>query len=181
MQVTSPLGTGSYGTVFRCRHIPSGRDVAVKALHEAIMSDYNSERFRLEAEIVSGLRHPNIVKCIGTCITGAGRLNIVSELKCCSLKQLLKNKYLNFKEVVAVSMGVSKGMDSLHRQNYMHRDLSSNNVLMDSDGTPKICDFGVSRGITPQQQPQTIVPGTQAHMAPQMFTNHKGTCGDLVF
>ncbi|KAH3723236.1 hypothetical protein Pelo_18059 [Pelomyxa schiedti] len=103
-----------------CSHIPSGRDVAVKTLHEVIMSNHNSERFFWEAEI----------------------------------------------------------LNCLHRQNYMHRDLSSNNVLMDIDGTPKICDFGVSHGMN-TQQPQSIVPGTSVHMAPQMFTDHYSIEGDV--
>ncbi|KAH3731616.1 hypothetical protein Pelo_17554 [Pelomyxa schiedti] len=61
---------------------------------------------------------------------------------------------------------------------YASVDLSSNNVLMDIDGTPKICDFGVSHGMN-TQQPQSIVPGTSVHMAPQMFTDHYSIEGDV--
>ncbi|KAH3767218.1 2-isopropylmalate synthase [Pelomyxa schiedti] len=182
LKIVCPLGSGSYGTVFKCLHRPSGREVAVKTMHEVLASDKNVQSFMLEAEIVSGLRHPNIVKCIGTSITSVtGKLQIVSELMCCSLRQLLKQKKrLSIHEVSAISLNIAKGMDSLHRQNFMHRDLSSNNVLFDSNGIPKICDFGVSR--TMDHQPRTIktiVPGTPVYMAPQMFTPDYSLKGDI--
>ncbi|KAH3766607.1 Protein tyrosine and serine/threonine kinase [Pelomyxa schiedti] len=149
----STLGSGCYGTVYKYIHTPSSKEVAVKTLFEVLTSPHNVERFRLEAEIVSGLRHPNIVKCLGTCTTTiSGKLLIVSELMCCSLRQLLKHvrsdsmkQRLDFKQFVSISLGVANGMDSLHRQNIMHRDLSSNNVLFDSNGVPKICDFERNR------------------------------------
>ncbi|KAH3743514.1 MAP kinase [Pelomyxa schiedti] len=182
LKFVSPLGSGSYGSVGKFIHTPTGRQVAVKTLYDIIASDRNIERFRLEAEIVSGLRHPNILKCVGTSITtGTGKLQIVSELMCCSLRQLLKQKkQLSVNEVAAISLNVAKGMDSLHRQNFMHRDLSSNNVLFDSNGIPKICDFGESRAMDTQQgTARTIVPGTQVYMAPQMFTTHYSFEGDI--
>ncbi|KAH3762685.1 MORN motif protein [Pelomyxa schiedti] len=186
MRHVGTLGIGSYGTVDKCIHTPSGREVAVKRMHELIVSKTNVEKFRLEAEIVSGLRHPNIVKCIGI-ITRAERLLIVSEVMCCSLRQLLtkvsvQQKQLSLNETVAIALNVARGMDSLHRQNYMHRDLSSNNILFDSNGTPKICDFGVSHEMVSQQQiPRTRTkgPGTPVYMSPQMYTTHYSLGGDM--
>ncbi|KAH3731828.1 phosphatidylinositol-4-phosphate 5-kinase [Pelomyxa schiedti] len=182
------LGVGSYGTVFKGTHVPTSREVAVKSLHDDIVSDYHIERFRLEAEIMSGLRHPNIVKYLGMCTTASGKLLLVSELLCCSLKQLLMIKQLKFQEVAAITFGISKGMDSLHRQNFMHRDLSSKNVLLDAAGNPKICDFGVSREMNSQylhsraaqwKRSQSKGPGTPLYMSPQMFTAHYTSKGDV--
>ncbi|KAH3714273.1 TKL family protein kinase [Pelomyxa schiedti] len=180
LKFVSPLGIGSYGTVVKCMHTPSGREVAVKTLHDIISSERNVVSFMLEAEIVSALRHPNIVECIGTSTTGTGKLQIVSELLCCSLRQLMAQKRLSIKEVSAIAFNVAKGMDSLHRQNFMHRDLSSNNVLFDANGVPKICDFGVSQAMDSQGTTtlmtqgtnRTIGPGTPFYMAPQMSTAH---------
>ncbi|KAH3732464.1 MORN repeat protein [Pelomyxa schiedti] len=111
----SSVGRGSYGMVEKCVHIPSGREVAVKTMHDEIASEFNISRFMLEAEIVSGLRHPNILKCIGTCTTRSGHLQIVSELLCCSLRKLLTHRRLSFNEATAIALNVAKGMDSLHR------------------------------------------------------------------
>ncbi|KAH3722783.1 Morn repeat protein [Pelomyxa schiedti] len=74
LKFVSPLGGGSYGTVGRCMHTPSGREVAVKTLYD-IISIFT------RTQIVSALRHPNIVECIGTSTTGTGKLQIVSEKK----------------------------------------------------------------------------------------------------
>ncbi|KAH3756966.1 TKL family protein kinase [Pelomyxa schiedti] len=182
LQFSCALGSGSYGTVFKYIDA-TGRALAVKALHEAILSEYNIEKFHSEAEIVSGLRHPNIVKCIGTCKTSSGQLWIVSELMACSLRQLLQKKRFNVQEVAAISDGIARGMDALHRQNYMHRDLSSNNILLDLNGTPKICDFGVSRELnlsrTLTTSSKTIGPGTPIYISPQMLTNQYSIAGDM--
>ncbi|KAH3764486.1 phosphatidylinositol 4-phosphate 5-kinase 8 [Pelomyxa schiedti] len=166
LRFLSRLESGSYGAVYKYIYVPASQEVAVKTLHESIASDYNNNHFRLEAEIVSGLRHPNIVKCIGTCTPSPGQLLIVSELMCCSLRQILQQKPLTFIEVVG----------PCYMQKYMHRDLSSNNVLLAENGTPKICDFGMSRGMTSQNQ--TKVPGTPIYMAPQMFTKNYSIKGD---
>ncbi|KAH3763034.1 serine threonine protein kinase [Pelomyxa schiedti] len=208
LKVVSTLGVGSYGTVFKCTFhddhnamttssssssSSSERTptfVAIKALHEAIKSEFNITRFQQEALVSSSLRHPNIVRCLGTCVTSTGSLWIVSELMEMSLRQLLHHKDLTFMEVVAVSSGIAKGMTALHRRNYMHRDLSSNNVLLDSCGTPKITDFGVSRALQQHQIGGGSKPappigsftngaGTPIYLPPQMHTGHYGIQGDM--
>ncbi|KAH3732358.1 hypothetical protein Pelo_16806 [Pelomyxa schiedti] len=127
LKVVSTLGSGAYGTVFKCTFVHSTATtsssttssetttfVAVKALHEIIRSEFNITQFQQEALISSSLRHPNIVRCLGTCVTSTGSLWIVSELMELSLRQLLRHKNLTFMEVVAVSSGIAKGMTALH-------------------------------------------------------------------
>ncbi|KAH3732360.1 Serine/threonine-protein kinase [Pelomyxa schiedti] len=201
LKVVSTLGSGSYGTVFKCSFLHNNTAaatsssssttssetttfVAVKALHEIIRSEFNINQFQQEALISSRLRHPNIVRCLGTCVTSTGSLWIVSELMELSLRQLLHHKKLTFTEVVAVSSGIAKGMTALHMRNFMHRDLSSNNVLLDSCGIPKIADFGVSRAL-PSNGAATALrtftngAGTPVYLSPQMRTRHYGIKGDM--
>ncbi|KAH3763642.1 kinase family protein [Pelomyxa schiedti] len=198
LKVVSTLGSGSYGTVFKCTFLPNVTAttssssslspetrtfVAVKALHDVLRSEFNFTQFRQEAMISSSLRHPNIVRCFGTCITSTGSLWIVSELMELSLRQLLHHKSLTFMEVVAVSSGIAKGMTALHMRNFMHRDLSSNNVLLDSCGIPKIADFGVSRALPSNGavllRTFTNGAGTPVYLSPQMHTCHYGIKGDM--
>ncbi|KAH3714552.1 hypothetical protein Pelo_18938 [Pelomyxa schiedti] len=149
LKVVSTLGVGSYGTVFKCTFHDdhnamttssssssserTSTFVAIKALHEAIKSEFYITKFQQEALVSSSLRHPNIVRCLGTCVTSTGSLWIVSELMETSLRQLLQHvcflhaptrfwlnsltqfKDLTFMEVVAVSSGIAKGMAALHR------------------------------------------------------------------
>ncbi|KAH3766251.1 small GTP-binding protein [Pelomyxa schiedti] len=182
LPLISSLGAGSYGVVFKCMYLPIQKPVAVKALHEVLTSQYNVARFMKEAKILAGFRHPNILGCYGTCKTRSGSLWIVSELMECNLRQLLSKKRLCFQEFVALALGISKGMSALHRQNYMHRDLSSNNVLLDSTGTPKIADFGIACQIPPahmRDSGQTCGAGTPFYMAPQMHTPYYSIQGDI--
>ncbi|KAH3761418.1 serine/threonine-protein kinase STY8 [Pelomyxa schiedti] len=202
LKVVSQLGVGSYGTVYKCTFLhntlPSSTSeptttttfVAVKALHELIRSDFNITQFQQEAVISSSLRHPNIVRCLGTCTTSTGSLLIVSELMEMSLTQLLHHKSLMFTEIVALSLGISKGMAALHLRNYMHRDLTCNNVLLDSHGNPKIADLGVSRALQSSSGGGhciTAAPpvsftdkaGTEIYLPPQMHTHHYGREGDM--
>ncbi|KAH3761622.1 tyrosine-protein kinase FRK [Pelomyxa schiedti] len=191
LKVVSTLGVGSYGTVFKCTFhnaaTSSETFVAVKSLHEIIKSEFNITKFQQEALISSTLRHPNIVRCLGTCITSTGALWIVSELMETSIRQLLQYKNLAFTEVVAVSSGIAKGMIALHRRNFMHRDLSSNNVLLDSCGIPKIADLGLSRALPSYGGPGsgallrtfTNGAGTPVYLPPQMATHHYGIRGDM--
>ncbi|KAH3758503.1 kinase domain protein [Pelomyxa schiedti] len=179
LKVVSTLGVGSYGTVFKCLHIPTNTYVAVKALHEAIRSEFNNTRFWEEFAIHSRMRHPNIVRCLGTCVTITGGPWIVSELMEMNLRQLLQRRSLSFQEVIALSLGICRGVAALHKRNIIHRDLSSNNVLLDSHGIPKITDFGVSRVIRSVLVSTFSIAGTPIYVAPQMHTRHYGIQGDM--
>ncbi|KAH3745666.1 serine/threonine-protein kinase fused [Pelomyxa schiedti] len=174
-----PIGRGSYGRVFECEHKTTKEKFAVKELHGVLDSDYYIERFQREAETVAALEHPNIVKLIGTC-PPASELWIVSELLGCNLRCLItKKNRLNIEEATAVSWGIAKGMEAIHRHNYMHRDLSSKNIVFDPSGIPKICDFGMAHEVVPRDDGMTFMPGTPFYMAPQMQTRYYTIAGDM--
>ncbi|KAH3744311.1 Protein kinase domain [Pelomyxa schiedti] len=96
-----------------------------------------------------------------------------------NLRQLLQRRSLSFQEIVALSLGICRGVAALHKRNIMHRDLSSNNVLLDSHGIPKITDFGVSRVIRSTLVSTFSIAGTPVYVAPQMHTRHYGVQGDM--
>ncbi|KAH3731868.1 chitin synthase regulatory factor chr2 [Pelomyxa schiedti] len=184
------LGKGAYGTVskyiYRNPATNVSEDVAVKALHKEIKSTFNEGKFQTEAETMSRLRHPNIVKFIGTCRTSTGQLWIISELMELSIRDILQTgKSFNFREVIALSSGIAKGMTALHGEGIMHRDLNSGNILLDSCGTPKIADFGMSKALQgscghPSLHPTlTKVAGTPIYLPPQMYTCHYNIEGDM--
>ncbi|KAH3722697.1 hypothetical protein Pelo_18597 [Pelomyxa schiedti] len=87
-----------------------------------------------------------------------------SEFSISKFKMELESQAGPSPEVVAIALCVSKGMESIHRQNYMFCDLSSNNILLDSDGTPKICDFGVATKCDPHEELWPCV-GTVLYMS----------------
>ncbi|KAH3731544.1 serine/threonine-protein kinase fused [Pelomyxa schiedti] len=171
----SPIGRGTYGWVYQCEHKGTKELLAVKELHGILQPDYYLERFQHEAETIAALEHPNIVKFIGTC-PPATELWIVSELLGGNLRDLItKKKKLNLEEAAAIAWGIAKGMEAIHRHNYMHRALSSKNIVFDSCGIPKICDFGVAQ----KTHNMAHMPGTPFYMAPQMQTHHYTIAGDM--
>ncbi|KAH3732186.1 Protein kinase domain [Pelomyxa schiedti] len=105
---------------------------------------------------------------------------MVSEAKfCCEASKYIHET--TQKEIAAIALSISRGMDNLHRQNYMHRNLTSNNVLLDSCGTPKICDLGVSREMNARGGEESVTKGqgTPVYMSPQMRTGSYTSKGDV--
>ncbi|XP_050210460.1 serine/threonine-protein kinase CTR1-like [Mercurialis annua] len=169
------IGEGSFGTVRRADW--RGSDVAVKILME---QDYHAERFNeflCEVSIMKRLRHPNIVLFMGA-VTQPPNLSIVTEyLSRGSLHRLLhmpdarrildKNRRLN------MAYDVAKGMNYLHqlRPPIVHRDLKSLNLLVDSQYTVKVCDFGLSRSKARTYLTSKTAAGTPEWMAPEVLRN----------
>ena len=135
------LGAGAFGTVFKGEW--GGHTVAVKVLQTAYASDSREmDSFRQEIAVLSGLRHPNIVAFLAAC-TIPPDICIVEELaEGGSLHSKLHGtsgeenrcRPMPADRVVQVAIDVSQAMVYLH-PNIVHRDLKSQNVLLDKDGT----------------------------------------------
>jgi c-src tyrosine kinase len=134
------VGVGGFGKVFLGEWQKT--QVALK-----ISSLASSEEFMREAELLINLRpHPNVVQVLGVSTDG---INVVMIMEYCeegSLDRIVMkdNCPLTPKQKIELISGIAKGIYHLHRNNIVHRDLASRNVLM-SRGQPKISDFGMSR------------------------------------
>jgi len=106
------------------------------------------EDFLAEAEIFVHLRpHPNVLQCQGACVKPGRPLCIVSEyLPGGSLYDYIaKNQEIEFYLKIRWLKGIAAGMVHLHAEGIVHRDLAARNVLLTTDLSPKISDFGLSR------------------------------------
>ncbi|KAG4148496.1 hypothetical protein ERO13_D05G289200v2 [Gossypium hirsutum] len=169
------IGAGSFGTVHRAEF--RGCEVAVKILME---QDFHIERFReflREVSIMKCLRHPNIVLFMGA-VTQPPKLSIVTEyLSRRSLFRLLQMpdawKVLNEKLRLNMALDVARGMNYLHQLKppIVHRDLKSPNLLVDSNYTVKVCDFGLSRSKANTFLSSKTAAGTPEWMAPEVLCN----------
>lgn len=176
------LGAGAFGTVFKGEW--GGHTVAVKVLQTAYASDSREmDSFRQEIAVLSGLRHPNIVAFLAAC-TIPPDICIVEELaEGGSLHTKLHGtsgsedrcRPLPPNEVVRLAIDVAQAMVYLH-PNIVHRDLKSQNVLLDAEGRAKVCDFGIAKF-----KDRTFVStvngqaGTPAYMAPELFDGMNAT------
>ncbi|KAL4631630.1 tyrosine-protein kinase BTK [Arapaima gigas] len=137
------LGSGQFGVVkygkWQGRH-----DVAIKMIKEGSMSE---DDFINEAKVMMNLQHPNLVQLYGVC-TKQRPIYIVTEyLSNGCLLEYLRDTIKNPLPVQLLEMckDVSEGMAYLESQQYLHRDLAARNCLVDSLGTVKVTDFGLSR------------------------------------
>lgn len=151
------LGKGNFGSVEKCRYDPlqdnTGEVVAVKKLQHS--SAEHLRDFEREIEILKSLQHENIVKYKGVCYT-AGRKNlrlIMEYLPFGSLREYLpKNKErFDHKKLLQYASQICKGMEYLGSKRYVHRDLATRNILVESEARVKIGDFGLTK-VLPQDK-----------------------------
>ena len=171
------LGIGSYGAVYRarCDQLPC----AAKVLHPILFSTRDPasrrivERFEQECRFLSEMRHPNIVQYLGSCLDPESRHPVLlMELMDESLTSFLERPNdphpLSFHVQVNISLDVAQALVYLHANQILHRDLSSNNVLLIGNSRAKVTDFGMARLAGNQTRlTPTFCPGTMVYMSPE--------------
>ena len=174
---TSSLGVGSYGAVYRalCDELPC----AAKIVHPTLFETNDPgtrkimERFEQECQFLSGVRHPHIVQYLGVSRDPESGLPVLlMELMDSSLTRFLEQSEepLPFHIQVDICHCIALALTYLHSNHIVHRDLSSNNVLLIGPGNrAKVTDFGMSRlaDTNPRMTPMTMCPGTLAYMPPE--------------
>ena len=171
-----PLGHGSYGAVYKakCDQLPC----AAKVLHPTILDPRDPgaskimERFKQECAFLESIRHPNIVQYLGMTVDPESKLPmLLMELLDESLTKLLERSKvpLPYYLQVDVCHDIALAVAYLHSNDIIHRDLSSNNVLIIAERRAKVTDFGMSKlaGTTSRMSTLTMCPGTLAYMPPE--------------
>lgn len=194
--IKSVIARGTFGTVHR--GVYDGLDVAVKLLDwgeeghrtEAEIASLRAA-FKQEVAVWHKLEHPNVTKFIGATM-GSAELQIQTENGligmpsniCCvvveylaggALKSyLIKNRRrkLAFKVVVQLALDLARGLSYLHSQKIVHRDVKTENMLLDKTRTVKIADFGVARVEASNPNDMTGETGTLGYMAPEVLNGN---------
>ena len=173
---SQPLGHGSYGAVYKakCDQLPC----AAKVLHPTILDPADPgvgtimSRFQQECDFLESIRHPNIVQYLGMTRDPESRLPVLlMELLDESLTKMFEHSQQSLAYCVQVDIchDIALAVTYLHSNDIIHRDLSSNNVLMIAGRRAKVTDFGMSKlaGAAPIMTPLTMCPGTLAYMPPE--------------
>ena len=170
IELTGPeLGRGAWATVSVAKF--RGAQVAVKRIHNQLVSRHNIHLFRREMNMAAKLRHPNLVQFIGA--TVEGDMMIVMEFMTTSLRrQLQSEEYFMPKLVKSISLDVARALSYLHQMKpdpIVHRDISSANVLLEPLLPPKtwrakVTDYG---SVNLVRQLNTANPGGPAYAAPE--------------
>jgi serine/threonine-protein kinase TNNI3K len=174
------LGVGSYGKVCKakCGELPC----AAKLLHDTMFLPSDPEaqnvflkKFEQECLFLSSIKHPNIVQYLASVrLSQSNMPALLMELMDESLTKFLERSRgpLPYHTQLGVSYDVALALAYLHSNSLLHRDLSSNNVLVIGNGVrAKVTDFGMSRMIdTNPQLSLTQCPGTLVYMPPEALT-----------
>ena len=180
IQLGRVIGGGAHGRILEAKW--EGSVVAVKQIH-SIFEEVNAQEFEIlrnkflmECDRSNRLRHPNIVRFFGIYFPPGGRIpNLVMERLHCSLNHLLERNpviHLDIKTSILHQIGL--GLRYLHTRvpSIIHRDLSSNNVLISKGMEAKIADLGTIRLLDPNRNsPMSMAPGTQDFMPPEVLVN----------
>ena len=173
IQVTDKcLGKGGWGIVVEGKFC--GCPVAVKKIHDLILSNHNRSLFVREMNIASRCRHPCLLQFIGA-TNDEGSPLFVTELMETSLRALLKRP-LSATELFVISLDVARALNYLHQKQpspIIHRDISSANVLLWRQGDQwraKVSDYGTANFM---QHTMTVAPGAPIYSAPEAVTKNQ--------
>ncbi len=183
-RVLREVGRGGMGVVFEAVHTESGEKVAVKAIHEKLLSNLTAiQRFVAEAQLMARVDHPGLTKVFESGQLPGGRPYFVMEFLVGESLQsrLQKRGRLSQKEAVAIGEALARALCAAHQSGIIHRDLKPDNVLLLVDDTVpggervKILDFGIAKAVAaaagetlPGVQTATgLLVGTPTYMAPE--------------
>lgn len=168
------IGRGGMGLVLQAYDLLLKRDVALKVLPPEFTADLDRmRRFKAEAEITSGLRHPNILTIYDTGFVGSSPYIVSELLRGRSLRQRIDAGRLSVPEAIELARQIAAGLAAAHERGVVHRDVKPENLFLTDDGVVKIVDFGLAKVITvePQQDIQSTRPGmilgTAGYMSPE--------------
>ena len=176
---TESLGVGSYGAVYKamCDDLPCAAKILHPALFQFTAPGTTSvmRKFEQECCLLSAIKHPHIVQCLGTYYDPESRLPVLlMELMEESLTQFLERAQepLPYHTEVNLCYDIALALSYLHSNGIVHRDLSSNNVLLIAGRRAKVTDFGMVKLYdvnrrTAHLTPLTLCPGTVAYMSPE--------------
>ncbi len=179
-EVEAVLGRGGMGVVFRARHLPLRRVVALKMLLAGpYAGPHERERFRREAEAVARLRHPNVVQVYDVGDSDGRPYFTMEYIEGGSLAEKLAGTPQPARQAAQLLATLAGAVQAAHQAGIVHRDLKPGNVLLTADGTPKVTDFGLARRLDGEESltwTGTAV-GTPSYMAPEQARGEKAANG----
>jgi len=143
-----------------------------KVFEKSFRNKSDVEIFCREVKILSELRHPNVVLFLGACTDGKDKIIVTEYCEGGSLAYLVKTQQLDEVTQLKIAKDIALGMNHLHLENLLHRDLTSSNILLNASKEAKVSDFGLSRR-QPEDTSLSCTMGSVAWMAPEVIENAK--------
>jgi len=161
------IGQGASGHVYVAKSLLDGKKVAIKQMDLAHQP--RKELIVNEILVMKESQHPNIVNFLESYLVKDMELWVVMEyMEGGALTDIIENNALEEDQIASISLETCKGLKHLHEQSIIHRDIKSDNVLLDAQGRVKITDFGFCAKLTDQKSKRATMVGTPYWMAPEV-------------
>jgi serine/threonine-protein kinase len=150
-EITSALGAGGMGEVYRARDTKLGRDVAIKVLLESVAGDRDRlVRFHREAQVLATLNHPNIAAIYGLeeRVEGSADASTALVMELVdgpTLADRIAHGPIPIDEALPIARQIAEALEAAHELGIIHRDLKPANIKLRPDGTVKVLDFGLAK------------------------------------
>ncbi|MCM8749063.1 protein kinase [Thermomicrobiaceae bacterium CFH 74404] len=172
------IGEGGMAVVYRGYDLALNRPVAVKILRGQYGSDASFlRRFEREAQSAARLAHPNIVNVYDVGHDNGVHYIVMEYVRGQTLKHLiLRQAPFRVEEAAYVVSQVAAALDYAHRHGLVHRDIKPQNILVDEQGTVKVTDFGIAKGLTDASLTEAgIGMGTVHYVSPEQARGEPAT------
>jgi serine/threonine protein kinase/Tol biopolymer transport system component len=182
-EITSQIGKGGMGEVYRAKDRKLGRDVAIKVLPEEFARDTDRvARFQREAKLLASLNHPNIASIYGLEEADGTNFLVLELIEGETLAERLKHGPIPVEESLKLALQIAEALEAAHERAVIHRDLKPANIKVTPDGKVKVLDFGLAKAyaggpsdVTLSCSPtlsdaatqQGVILGTAAYMPPE--------------
>src|SRR5918993_2548577 len=170
-EITSFIGKGGMGEVYRARDTRLKRDVAIKILPESFATDADRlARFQREAELLASLNHPNIAAIYGLEETHGTRALVMELVDGPTLADRIAQRPIPIDEALPIAKQIAEALEAAHEQGIIHRDLKPANIKVRPDGTVKVLDFGLAKALEPTSAHSVDATASPTITSPAMMT-----------
>lgn len=176
-RITGRIGSGGMSEVFTATDFVRKQTVAVKILREELTSDPLSvERFEHEAESCASFNHQNIIKVYNQGMVGNCPFLIFEYIKGQTLFDRLDfQATFSLKESCEIMIQLLDAVNYIHQRGVIHRDIKPQNIFYLANGTVKLGDFGIARGINEEHDENLGVFGSVYYLAPEVCQGEAAT------
>jgi eukaryotic-like serine/threonine-protein kinase len=162
-EVTSQIGVGGMGEVYRATDTRLKRQVALKILPASLATDPDRlARFEREAEVLASLNHPNIAAIHGLEESDGVKALVMELVEGATLADRIAQGAIPVDEALPIAKQIAEALEAAHEQGVIHRDLKPANIKVRPDGTVKVLDFGLAKAL----QPAGVGAATSLSMSP---------------
>jgi TolB-like protein/tetratricopeptide (TPR) repeat protein len=179
--VDREIGRGGMATVYLAHDLKHDRWVALKVLHSDLAVALGAERFQREIRLAARLQHPHILTVLDSGEAGGQLWFTMPFVEGESLRsRLTRERQLPVENVVRIGTEAARALDYAHTHGVVHRDIKPENILLTTDGTTLVADFGIARalgGDDPQLTETGMSVGTPTYMSPEQAAGERAVDG----